>query len=291
MHGRRVPDRMAGHRRAHPRPMAVDRRSRRLSRSARLRLGQQGGGAEARRVARLLHAQLANRGRPWLHWLMGIYLENKRESKAAQEEYLECLKVSPGSPDVAVRMAAENAPQLFDAAVRWARLNGTTAKSADEAVQSGRSAARSGRNCPAVRHAAASTPLRSGGGPSPGLSLGRGERAKEASRESTRPLPTPKRRKTRDPERPTTCSIRADYFYQLMASTDRASPHADPNWWKGYLGRAELYLDRVTILEDEVRALLSGTAHRREGRMQRRGAEERAGGRRATLTPLKPPWI
>ena len=36
---------------------------------------------------------------PWLHWLMGIYLENKRESKAAQEEYLECLKVSPGSPD------------------------------------------------------------------------------------------------------------------------------------------------------------------------------------------------
>ena len=72
---------------------------------------------------------------PWLHWLMGIYLENKRESKAAQEEYLECLKVSPGSPDDAVRMAAENAPQLFDAAVRWARLKGTTAKSADEAVQ------------------------------------------------------------------------------------------------------------------------------------------------------------
>ena len=32
-------------------------------------------------------------------------------------------------------MAAENAPQLFDAAVRWARLKGTTAKSADEAVE------------------------------------------------------------------------------------------------------------------------------------------------------------
>ena len=59
---------------------------------------------------------------PWVHWLLGIYLESKRESQAAQEEYAACLGIAPGDPDGAVVAAVERAPFLLDAAVRLARL-------------------------------------------------------------------------------------------------------------------------------------------------------------------------
>ncbi len=51
---------------------------------------------------------------------------------------------------------------------------------------------------------------------------------------------------------------RADSFYLQLMSDSCDAAHADASWWKGYLGRAELYLDRVTLLEDEVRGLVSG---------------------------------
>ena len=155
-------------------------------------------------------------------------------------------------------MAAENAPQLFDAAVRWARLKGTTAKSADEAVQAagllhdlGEIARQSGMRRPQLLFDQAEV-LRKAY-----HSAAAKERKKMAGIDEV--IANAKAEK--DPRSGEVHNLfnSADYFYQLTVSTDRAVPHADPNWWKGYLGRAELYLDRVTILEDEVRTLLSGT--------------------------------
>ena len=61
---------------------------------------------------------------PWVHWLLGIYLENKRDSQTAREEYEACLGIAPGDPDGAVVAAVERAPYLLDAAIRLAKLPG-----------------------------------------------------------------------------------------------------------------------------------------------------------------------
>ncbi len=76
---------------------------------------------------------------PWLHWLIGICLEEKRESTSAQEEYLRCLelRLDPSDAD-AVRRALPGAvagePNLLDAAVRLLRSQSSTAKSAEDAA-------------------------------------------------------------------------------------------------------------------------------------------------------------
>ena len=50
---------------------------------------------------------------PWLHWLIGICLESKKESSPAEEEYLQCLNLKAEPRDAsAVRSAVERQPNI-----------------------------------------------------------------------------------------------------------------------------------------------------------------------------------
>ena len=78
---------------------------------------------------------LQNYDAPWLHWLIGICLENRRESGPAEEEYLKCLSLKAGPHDAeAVRRAVEGQPNLLDAAVRLLRSWTLASNSAEEAA-------------------------------------------------------------------------------------------------------------------------------------------------------------
>ena len=71
---------------------------------------------------------------PWVHWLVGICLEEKKESETAQEEYLEVPERCPGRHNVPCGWRWQMNPNLLDAAVRLERLKAAEAKSAEEAV-------------------------------------------------------------------------------------------------------------------------------------------------------------
>ena len=67
--------------------------------------------------------ELKRRDDPWLHWMLGIYLEKKGETKGAKAEY----------------MLAKKDPGLLDAEVRARHMEAVLAKSASAAVSAAQS--------------------------------------------------------------------------------------------------------------------------------------------------------
>ena len=195
---------------------------------------------------------------PWIHWLVGICLEEQKESATAQEEFLKALGAVPGDND-AVWMAVEANPNLLDAAVRLERLKVAETKSSGEAVAAA-------NRIQSLAEAAQSNGIRR-----PQAIFEQAEALQKAYR-----LKLSEERKTihgideqiaranleidgGSPEDRDLFKL-ADGIYQLTATADPDYARTGPHRWKGSMGRAELYLTRVASLNDEAWSLIGRDA-------------------------------
>jgi hypothetical protein len=192
---------------------------------------------------------------PWVHWLVGICLEESKESETAQEEYFKSLSAAPGDTN-ALRMAVETNPNLLDAAIRLERLKATEAKSAEEAVAAAGQlqslsevAERSGIRRPhalfeqaEALHKAFRLKLAEEQKKIHGIDeqIARANSEKDGGTSEDRDL-----------------FNTADGIYQLTASVYPGYTRVGPHCWKGCMGRAELYLSRVAFLDDEAWSLIA----------------------------------
>ena len=195
---------------------------------------------------------------PWVHWLVGICLEEGNESETAQEEYLKSLSVASGDINtvrMAVRTAVEMNPNLLDAAVRLERLKAGEAKPAEEAVAAAdqiqslaEAAERSGIRRPYAHFEQAEA-------------LHKAFRLKLAEeRKKIRGIDEQIARANSEIDGGTSedrdLFNKAEQIYRLTASVNPDDTQAGPHGWKGCMGRAELYLSRVAILYDEAWSLI-----------------------------------
>jgi tetratricopeptide (TPR) repeat protein len=195
---------------------------------------------------------------PWVHWLVGICLEERNESETAQEEYLKSLSAAPGDTNavrMAVRTAVEMNPNLLDPAIRLERLKATEAKSAEEAVAAAgqiqslsEAAARSGIRRPHALFEQAEA-------------LHKAFRLKLAEeRKNTRGIDEQIARAISEIDGGTSedrdLFNKAEQIYRLTASVNPDDTQAGPHCWKGCMGRAELYLSRVAFLDLEAWSLI-----------------------------------
>jgi hypothetical protein len=195
---------------------------------------------------------------PWIHWLLGICLEQSRESVTAQDEYARSLNVPSRDPN-AVRATVEKDANLLDAAVRLERLQASAAKSAEEAAATAaalqdlfQTAARIGAHRPYVLFEQAEA-------------FRKGYRSKLAEvRRGIHGLDA--QIAAANSERSGGASAIQDLFskaeesYMSIASGNPGDPCNGPHCWKGLMGRAELYLDRIAVLEDEAWSLIKAGA-------------------------------
>ena len=204
---------------------------------------------------------------PWVHWLVGICLEKNGEKETAQEEYARCLNV-PASGDgegvmrvdgTAVQMAVDRNANLLDAAIRLERLQAAAGKSAADAATAAD-----------LLQKLAETVERDGIR-RPYLCFERAEALRKAFRsqvaEERKSSHAPKAQIDRaSSEKDGGAGEAAEFFkraeaaYKCSTSMDSGSVCAGPHCWKGHMGRAELYLDRVFILENEAWSLIAAGA-------------------------------
>jgi hypothetical protein len=188
---------------------------------------------------------------PWVHWMVGICLEERKESNAAQEAYSKSLGVARDDAQ-AVRTAVEANANHLDAAIRLQRLKAAQAKSADEAkAAAGRlqSLAAEGNGirrlqalferAEALRRAFR-LQLNEEGKKLRGTELiARAESEKEGGTKEDRDL-----------------FKNADGIYQPAAPIDPSYTRVGSHRWKCCLGRAELHLNRVAFLNEEAWSLI-----------------------------------
>jgi hypothetical protein len=218
---------------------------------------------------------------------LGICLEEKKESKTAQEEYLKSMSVAPGDIDTvrtAVRTAVEMNPNLLDAAVRLERLKATEAKSAEEAVGAAdqiqslsEAAQRSGIRRPYALFEQAEA-------------LHKAFRLKLAEeRKKVRGIDELIARANSENDGGTSADRdlfnKAEQVFQLTVSVNPDDAQAGPHRWKGLMGRAELYLSRVAFLDDEAWSLinLGGSSPKSFSATAAPSSETRLG---STTTPI-----
>ncbi len=195
---------------------------------------------------------------PWIHWLVGICLEEQKESATAQEEFLKALGAVPGDND-AVWMAVQANPNLLDAAVRLERLKVAETKSSGEAVAAA-------KRIESLAEAAQANGIRR-----PQAIFEQAEALQKAFRLKL----TEERKKIRGIDQQIgranletdggSAEDRdlfklADGVYQLTATADPDYARTGPHRWKGSMGRAELYLTRIAFLNDEAWSLIGGDA-------------------------------
>ena len=194
---------------------------------------------------------------PWLHWLIGICLETRKESAPAQEEYLQCLnlKAEPRDAD-AMRRAVEGQPNLLDAAVRLLRLQTLATNSVEEAVTAANvhrdlraAAENAGFRRPYVHFERAEALRRA-------FSLNVAEERKKLHDIEGR-IARASSEKGGGTEEDRNLFTQADDAYQHTTSEYVAYAHTGPHCWKGHLGKAELYLGRAEILQEEAWSLIA----------------------------------
>jgi hypothetical protein len=196
---------------------------------------------------------------PWIHWLVGICLEEKRETETAQDEYLKSLSAVPGdigTVRLAVRTAVETNPNLLDAAIRLERLKAAEAKSAEAAVAAADQiqslaevAERRGIQRPQALFEQAEA-------------LHKAFRLKLAEeRKKIRRIDVQISRAYSEIGGGTSedrdLFNKAEQIYRLSASVNPGDAQAGPHRWKGIMGRAELYLSRVAFLDEEAWSLIN----------------------------------
>lgn len=205
-------------------------------------------------------------GAPWLHWFRGIVLEETRQPAAASAEYLAYLNVGRDVPRWAVRGAVQRAVLrnvlLLDTAMRLARLKATGAKTPADAEDA------------AGLLAALATIAGQSGIQRPQLDYEQAEALRRAyvlsnseenlGRENSGPqLAAPGEFTERDD-----LFRSADDHYQRMAGSALPEDHRTSlRSMIGYLGRGELYLTKVKVLQNLVnkeftRALGLGAAEK-----------------------------
>jgi hypothetical protein len=195
----------------------------------------------------------------WVHWLLGICLEEKKESETAQEEYLKSLSVAPGDIDtvrMAVKAAVEMNPNLLDAAIRLERLKAAEAKSSEEAVAAAdqlqslsEATDRSGIRRPHALFEQAEA-------------LHKAFRLKLAEeRKKIHRIDEQIARANSEIDSGSSADKdlfnKAEQIYRLTASLNPEDTQVGPHRWKGSMGRAELYLSRVAFLDDEAWSLIN----------------------------------
>jgi hypothetical protein len=195
---------------------------------------------------------------PWVHWLLGICLEQSRESATAQDEYARSLNVSARDHD-AVRMTVERDVKLLDAAVRLYRLQADAVKSADEAMATAellgglfQAAERSGVRRPYVLFEQAEA-LRKGYR-STLAEVRKGIHGLDAQ------IAAASSERNGGAAAVQELFSKAENAYQSGTSLNPGDFCAGPHCWKALIGRAELYLDRTVVLEDEAWSLIKAGA-------------------------------
>ncbi len=191
---------------------------------------------------------------PWIHWLVGICLEEQKESATAQEEFLKGLDAVPGDND-GVWMAVQANPNRLDAAVRLERLKVAGTKSSDEALAAA-------NRIQGLAEAAQSNGVRR-----PQTIIEQADALQKAYRLKL----SEERKKLRSIDQQIARANLetdggsaedrdlfklADGVYQLTASADPDYARTGPHRWKGSMGRAELYLTRIAFLNDEAWSLI-----------------------------------
>ena len=196
---------------------------------------------------------------PWVHWLLGICLEEKEESETAQEEYLKSLSVPPDDIDAvrtAVRSAVETNPNLLDAAIRLERLKAAEAKSAEEALAAA-------DQIQSLSEAAERSGIRR-----PHALLEQAEAIHKAfrlklaeERKKIHGIDEQIARANSEIDGGSSADKdlfnKAEQIYRLTASVNPYDTQAGPHHWKSCMGRAELYLSRVAFLDNEVWSLIN----------------------------------
>jgi hypothetical protein len=196
---------------------------------------------------------------PWVHWLLGICLETGNESDTAQREYLKALSLTSvqGADPGAARMAVQMNPNMLDAAIGLQRIKAAGAKSADDAVEA------------ADQIQVLSDDAKGRGIRRPHAFFQQAEALNKAfrlqlqeERNKLRGIDDLIARANAEKEGGTAedqaLFKKADGLYQITASLDPSFAQAGPHVWKGCMGRAELYLSRVTFLNDEAWSLIGG---------------------------------
>ena len=181
---------------------------------------------------------LATADTPCLHWLAGICLQSKGETRSARQEFLQTLRLPPDAGDAAVRAAVEQDPKLLDPALRLAEMKAAEAKTAGEAMEAAEAI---GGLCETARRAGISRPR---------LLFEHAEALRRAYRlkssgedDGAADDPALLRSRRRG--------------LSGLGVVRRRHPHADPSGWRGYMGRAELHLYRAAMLEEKASKLLS----------------------------------
>ena len=232
---------------------------------------------------------------PWLHWLLGICLEQDRETETAQEEYARCLNV-PWSRDKAalrvdgnaVQMAVQIHVNLLDAAVRLERLQAAAGESAEEAavvadlLQSlSQSVERDGIRRPYVCFEQAEA-LRKAFD----RKVAEDRKAILGTKSQIAQARIARANSERDGGAGEARDLfqRAQAAYQCSLAADPGYVCAGPHCWKGHMGKAELCLDRIAALEDEAWSLIAAGARS----TAENGAREKAAPEKGAAEKIAP---
>ena len=191
---------------------------------------------------------------PWVHWLLGICLEEGNESRTAQQEFAKSLNADPDDAN-AVRRTVEMNPNLLDAAVHLETVKANAAKSAEEVAAA------------ADQLQVLSDVAKSRGIRRPHTFFQQAEALNKAFRlkleEERKKIHGIEEQIARanseinggSPEDQALFKKASD-VYQSTAAAGPADSQAGPHVWKGSMGRAELYLSRVAFLNDEAWSLI-----------------------------------
>jgi hypothetical protein len=175
---------------------------------------------------------------PCVHWLIGVYLESKRETQSARKEYMECLGLTADAPDAEVPAAAGRGPCMLDAAVRLVRIRATEAKSAAEAM-------------------AAADMLRGLSDTAASAGVRRPRVVFEYAEALRRAYHLNWSKKDAGTAGGQALFQSACDAYDALISPRSSSVHADPQTWRGYLGKAELCLDQAAMFLDQASSCIA----------------------------------
>ncbi len=197
---------------------------------------------------------LENADAPWVHWLLGICLQEQNESSVAQQEFLKALGGVPDN-DVAVSGAVETNPNMMDAAIHLESVKADSARFAKD-VETAANRLRS------LGELAKSRGIRR---PHAFFlqaeAFNRAYRLKlQEERGNVKGIDTQVARANLEKDGGTaddqTLFASAEACYQTTSTLDPYYAQAGPHVWKGTMGRAELNLSRVAFLNDEVWSLI-----------------------------------
>ena len=198
---------------------------------------------------------------PWLHWLIGICLEEKRESTSAQEEYLRCLelRLDPSDAD-AVRRRCRGRWQgsRICSMLRFACCDreSSTAKSAEDAAAAA-NALGDLRDCPTARGCGGRKCCSRRGRLFARRLASRWPKSESTPAKSRGRFRGLTRLKTGGRMRTAGSSRRPRTHISAPTSAYPACAATGPHCWRGHLGDAELHLSRAKTLQDEALSLIA----------------------------------